>query len=286
MAATTDSPSPATQPQLALSAEGFRFLREYVYRGSGVVLGEDKLYLIQSRLLPVVEAEGLRDIEALAQTLRGNPAAALRRRVLEAMVTHETLFFRDPAVYEALRTSILPELIQARQATRTLRIWSAACSSGQEAYSLAMMLLELGLRDWNLQIVGTDLSLQILDRARAGRYLQIEVNRGLPATLLVKYFQREGLDWQLRDEVRRLVRFTPLDLRETPYAIGPFDLALCRNVLIYFDVPTRKSILGAIRRTMQPGGYLLLGASETTFNIDDSYQRKTVGNCIVYQTPA
>ena len=283
MAAITDNRPATASPQLALSGESFDFLRDYIYRGSGLVLGTDKLYLVQSRLLPIVESERLASLDALAQALRGNAPLNLRRRVVEAMVTHETLFFRDPGVFDALRHHILPQLAESRRSARTLRVWSAACSSGQEAYSIAMMMLELGLSDWNLQIMGTDLSNQILDRARTARYLQIEVNRGLPVTMLVKYFQREGLDWRLRDDVKRYVQFTPLDLRQTPYTVGPFDLVLCRNVLIYFDMETRRNILSGIRRTIRPGGMLLLGASETTFNLDSSYERKTVGNAIAYQ---
>jgi len=184
------------------------------------------------------------------------------------------------------RSEVLPEIARHRQATRTLRIWSAACSSGQEPYSLAMLLLEAGYRNWNIQILGTDLSSQILERAGAGRYLQIEISRGLPASLLVKYFERAGLDWQIKDEVRRLVRFSPLDLRQGLRALGPFDLVLCRNVLIYFDLETRRGILAGIRGVLAPGGYLMLGASETTFNLDNSFARKTVRNTVVYQAQA
>jgi chemotaxis protein methyltransferase CheR len=205
--------------------------------------------------------------------------------VIEALFTHETLFFRDPGSYDLMRGTVIPELMAERAHNRKLRIWSAACSSGQEAYSIAMLLLEMGLQDWNIQIVGTDLSSRILERAQRGRFLQTEVNRGLPARLLVKYFQREGLDWQIRDEVRRMTRFSALDLRQTPYPGGPYDVVLCRNVLIYFDLETRRSILRGIGHVLQPKGFLLLGASETTFNLDDSYRRRVQGHSIIYQAP-
>jgi chemotaxis protein methyltransferase CheR len=202
------------------------------------------------------------------------------------MTTHETLFFRDPPVYEALRTTIIPGIARAKQATRSMRIWSAACSSGQEPYSLAMLLLEAGFADWNIEILGTDLSTQILQKAAAGSYLQIEVNRGLPAPMLVKYFQRAGLGWLVKSEVRKLVRFTQFDLRNNMRSLGTFDLVLCRNVLIYFDLETRKTILRGIRSVLHPGGYFLMGSSETTFNLDDNFVRSTSGTTTVYQAPA
>ena len=167
-----------------------------------------------------------------------------------------------------------------------MRFWSAASSTGQEAYSLAMMLHEMDLAGWNIEILGTDLSIQILERAAAGSYLQIEVNRGLPASLLVKYFQRAGLGWLVKSEVRKFVRFTQFDLRNSMRSLGVFDLVLCRNVMIYFDLETRKKILGGIRGVLQPGGYFLMGSSETTFNLDDNFVRSTCGATTVYQAPA
>ncbi len=280
------SPLVQRPPGDSLSTENYAFLKQYILRESGIALGEDKLYLLKSRLLPIVEGERLASLDELCARLQSAPPETLRRKVVESMTTHETLFFRDPAIYEMLRTELIPELAAQRQATKTLRIWSAACSSGQEPYSLAMTLLEMGYRDWTVQILGTDLSSQILDRAATGRYLQIEINRGLPASLLVKYFQRAGLDWQLKDEIRRMVRFTPFDLRQGMRFLGPFDLVLCRNVLIYFDTETRRQILAGIRGTLVPGGYLLLGASETTFNLDNNFVRKTMRNATVYQAPA
>jgi chemotaxis protein methyltransferase CheR len=169
--------------------------------------------------------------------------------------------------------------------TRRISVWSAAASTGQEAYSLAMLLLEMGLANWNISIVGTDLSDAVLQRARAGKYLQIEVNRGLPAPLLVKYFKREGLEWQLKEEVRRMVRFEQDDLRRGTSAMGSFDLVFCRNVLIYFDVDTKRKILARIWHSLAPGGHLLLGGSETTLNLDDRFARRPVGTAMLYQVP-
>jgi chemotaxis protein methyltransferase CheR len=269
----------------ALSPTNYAFLRQYIQRESGIALAEDKMYLVTSRLTPILREERLGSLDELCTKLRVAPSSSLRRKVIESMTTHETLFFRDPAIFDALRTEFLPEMAKLRESTKTLRIWSAACSSGQEPYTLAMVLLEAGFRDWNIEILGTDLSSRILERAAAGRYLQIEVNRGLPASLLVKYFMRAGLDWQLKDEVRRMVRFAPFDLRQPMRSMGLFDLVLCRNVLIYFDMEARKSILSGIASVLNPGGYLLLGASETTFNLDDRFLRKTMKNTVVYQMP-
>jgi chemotaxis protein methyltransferase CheR len=269
-----------------LNAGNYAFLQDYIQRESGIALGQDKLYLLKSRLLPIVERERLASLDELCQRLRIAPTPALRRRVAEAMTTHETLFFRDPAVYEALRTSIIPAIVSARKDARSMRIWSAACSSGQEPYSLAMLFLEAGLADWNIEILGTDLSTQILERAAAGSYLQIEVNRGLPSAMLVKYFQRSGLGWLIKGEVRKSVRFTQFDLRHDMRSLGAFDLVLCRNVLIYFDIETRRKILSGIRGILRPGGYFLMGSSETTFNLDDNFVRSTCGTTTVYQVPA
>jgi chemotaxis protein methyltransferase CheR len=237
-------------------------------------------------LLPLLEKERMGSLDELCERLRSSAGQTLRRSVVEAMTTHETLFFRDPPVFDALRTSIIPAIASNRQATRSMRIWSSACSSGQEPYSLAILLLEAGYAAWNIEILGTDLSTQILERAAAGNYLQIEVNRGLPAPLLVKYFQRAGLGWVVKSEVRKMVRFTQFDLRNTMRSLGQFDLVLCRNVLIYFDLENRKRILAGIRSVLHPGGYFLLGSSETTFNLDDNFVRSNVGATTVYQAPA
>lgn len=270
-------------PQPGMTPENYCFLELYVHRESGILLGPDKLYLLKSRLQPVLEQERLASLDQLCDRIRLAPTESLRRRIVESMTTHETLFFRDPAVFDMLRKELIPELVKAREGSRTLRIWSAACSSGQEPYSLAMMLLESGLGDWSIEITATDISSQILERAASGTYLQIEVNRGLPAPLLIKYFQRAGLDWRIKENVRRMVRFTNFDLRQNMSALGPFDLVLCRNVLIYFEVDTRKRILAGIRSRLAPGGCLLLGASETTFHIDDSFQRHTISGSVVYR---
>jgi chemotaxis protein methyltransferase CheR len=283
MSAQTPNPP---NPAAAIDPENYKFLQEYVYRESGIVLDGDKHYLLEARLTPILrqrQLSTLNDLCALLQAANGD--TPLKRQVVEAMVTHETSFFRDPVQYDALRTVVLPELIEQRRDSKRMSFWSAAASSGQEAYSLAMMLLEMGLGDWNIQILATDLSTQVLERARTGKFLQIEVNRGLPVSHLVKYFRRAGLDWQLKDEVRNMVRFAPLDLRQSMRTLGPFDIVFCRNVLIYFDIESKKKILAEIRETLFRGGYLLLGGSETTLNLDERFARKLVGPAVFYQAP-
>lgn len=268
-----------------IRSDNYRFLREYIHQESGIFLDEDKHYLIEARLLPLVRQSHLESLDALCQALRDGASPPLRKQVVEAMATHETLFFRDVTPFEALRTSVLPRLIEERKSTRRLTFWSAAASSGQEAYSLAIMLLELGLGGWVVRILGTDISEPILARARQGRYMQTEVNRGLPAPYLVKYFERHGLEWQIKDYVRRMVTFEQFDLRSSMKAKGPFDVILCRNVLIYFDVETKKKILRELRGAMVPGGFLFLGGAETTLNLDDSFIRDNHGSAVIYRAP-
>ena len=267
-----------------IQPENYRFLQDYIYRESGIVIDTDKHYLLEARLAPVARKQQVESLNDLCNLLRATSTAGeLRRQVVEAMTTHETLFFRDPAQYDALKSVILPPLLDQRKTTRQLSFWSAASSSGQEAYSLAMMLLEMGLRDWRISITGTDLSEQILDRARQGRFMQIEVNRGLPVSHLVKYFTRQGLEWQLKDEVRNMVRFQRFDLRDSMRTLGPFDVVFCRNVLIYFDQETKKKILEGICGTLHGGGHLLLGGAETTLSLSTKFERVTVGQAVLYR---
>jgi len=178
---------------------------------------------------------------------------------------------------------VLAELLAQRRSPRPLSCWSAAASTGQEAYSLAMLAAEIGLGSWEMQILGTDLAESALERARLARYSQLEVNRGLPAAYLVKFFTRQGLEWVLKDEIRSRVRFQRHDLRDSARHLGPFDLVFCRNVLIYFDTETKRRILRQVREAMYPGGYLLLGAVETILDLEDLYERKRVGQAILYQ---
>lgn len=257
-------------------------LREQVYTQTGIVLDGDKHYLFESRLTPIVRQLGLNSIDELCALMFSTPDRNVGRQVMEAMTTNETYFFRDPAHYDAIRTVLLPRLKQEKAVRQKLSFWSAAASTGQEAYSLAMVLLQEGLSTWDLQILATDYSSQVLDRARSGKYQQIEVNRGLPSALLVKHFRRSGVDWQLSEPVRQMVRFQTMDLRQKMCALGPFDLVFCRNVLIYFDAHTRKKVLQEIHQTLFRGGWLLLGGSETGLEVEERFERQSVGGATVY----
>jgi chemotaxis protein methyltransferase CheR len=268
---------PAQSPQ-----EHLLYLQQCVYAGSGIVLDTEKQYLLEARLAPILRERGLASLQQLSEVLRSAQSSALRTQVVEAMTTNETYFFREPAHYEALRQTVLPELIDLRSGTRKLSCWSAASSAGQEAYSLAMMLLEMGLENWNIEILGTDLCSRVLKQAQSGRYSQLEVNRGLPVTLLLKYFRRAGLEWELKEEVRRMGRFRSFDLRSEMRSLGPFDVVFCRNVLIYFDMPTKKRIMEEIHGSLFRGGYLLVGTTEAGLPAGDRFRRQTIGNTVVY----
>jgi chemotaxis protein methyltransferase CheR len=265
-----------------IHAENYRFLQKHVYSQAGIVLEEDKHYLFETRLSPILRRLGLDSVNDLCALLQATTQSDLERQVVEAMTTNETYFFREPVQYDAIRSVLFPKWKEDRRDSRRIRAWSAASSTGQEAYSLAMLLLNEGFGDWNIEILGTDFSSPILERARAGRYHQIEVNRGLPAALLVKYFRRAGVDWQLSDPVRRMSRFASIDLRQSMRALGPFDLVFCRNVLIYFDTETRRKILQELHGTLFRSGWLLLGGSETAFGLDEWFERKSVGAATVY----
>ena len=265
-----------------INPENYRFLQEYVYSQVGIVLDEGKQYLFQSRLANIVKQLSLGSINDLCAQLHSTGDSGVGHQIAEAMTTNETYFFRDPAHYEAIRTVLLPKLKEERHTSKSLRFWSAAASTGQEAYSLAMLLLEEQLQGWNMQILGTDFSSKVVARARGGVYQQIEVNRGLPASLLVKHFRRSGMDWQVSDQVRQLARFETIDLRKSMRTLGPFDLVFCRNVMIYFDSQTKLSILKQLHSTLFRGGWLLLGGAETAFGVDEWFERRTVGNATIY----
>jgi chemotaxis protein methyltransferase CheR len=253
----------------------FEFICKLLLEASAVVLEPGKEYLVDSRLAPLVRRLHLASITALVARLRAPGSADLVTQVVEALVTSETSFFRDVHPFESLRKVIIPDLIRRRASERSLAIWCAASSTGQEPYSVAMLLREHfpELRDWNVLLLATDLSREVLMRAREGKYSQLEVNRGLPAPLLVKYFQQHGTQWQLKEEIRKLVEFRELNLCQPWPFLPRMDLILNRNVMIYFDVATKKSILSRIARLLRPDGYLLLGGAETTFNLDDSFRR-------------
>jgi chemotaxis protein methyltransferase CheR len=262
-----------------LAEQDFDYIRDLVRDRAAIVLEPGKEYLAVTRLDPVVRRAGLASLSELVATLRQDDDPELSEQVVDALTTNETTFFRDVHPFESLRNHILPALIERKRLSRSLSIWSAGCSSGQEAYSVAMLIREdfPQLAGWQVSILGTDVSVAMLERARAGRYGQIEVNRGLPAHLLVKYFRRAGLSWEIDGSIRAMVRFRHQSLVDPWPSMPPMDLVLMRNVMIYFDVAAKQEILARVRDVLAPHGYLLLGTSETTLHLDDSFQRHAVG---------
>lgn len=260
---------------MTLSSADCDCIRTLVRQRSGIVLEQEKTYLVETRLAALARREGFPSVDGLLGAFRARSSNGLHDKVVEAMTTNETSFFRDVQPFEALRQVVLPDLLQRRALQKRLFVWCAASSSGQEPYSLAMLLRDRfpTLAGWDVRILATDLSLEMLDRARKGVYSQVEANRGLSAPLLVKFFERQGLEWRLKDEIRRMVEFKQLNLIEPWPALPAPDIVLLRNVLIYFDVETKRVILGRVRRLLRPDGYLFLGGAETTLNLDDSFER-------------
>jgi chemotaxis protein methyltransferase CheR len=260
---------------MPLNNADFDFICKLVRDRSAIVLDAGKEYLVESRLLPLARSEGCASLQDLVLRLRTQSTNGLQQKVIEAMTTNETSFFRDLHPFEALKKVLLPELMRKREGERRLNFWCGASSSGQEPYTIAILLREHfpTLANWSVQFLATDLSVEMVERARAGRYSQLEVNRGMPAPLLVKYFQRHGVEWRVKDELRKMVEFRPMNLVESWGAMPELDIIFLRNVLIYFDVPTKKAVLGKIRRVLRPDGYLFLGAAETTLNLDDGFER-------------
>jgi len=258
-----------------MTDQDFDIVRRLLREDSAVVLDADKRYLVEGRLAPLIRQRNLNSLGELLAQLRTQSDNGLHRQIVEALVTSESSFFRDHHPFEALRKVVLPDLINRRRSQRRLDIWCAASAAGQEPYSIALLIREHfpELAGWKVGLLATDLSREVLARAREGRYNQIEVNRGLPATLLVKYFEQHGTHWQLRPAIRDAVEFREMNLARPWPTLPRMDLVLIRNVMIYFDVETKKSILGRVARLLQPDGYLLLGGAETTINLHDSYRR-------------
>jgi chemotaxis protein methyltransferase CheR len=256
----------------------YDFLRGALKQRSGLVLSADKQYLVESRLLPVARKAGLANLGALVEALKPGNDDALMSAVVEAMATNESFFFRDKIPFEHFRSIVMPALLAARRASRTIRIWCAAASTGQEPYSLAMCLkgMEREVAGWRIEILATDLSNEVLEKARAGLYSQFEVQRGLPIQLLIKHFTQVGELWQVAPDIRAMVKFRQLNLLSSFSNLGMFDLIFCRNVLIYFDQETKIAVLEKLARVTASDGYLVLGAAESVVGLTDSF--KIVGD--------
>ena len=269
-----------------LTQADFDFVRSLVKQHSSISLDDTKGYLVSSRLLPVARSGGFESVAKLITHLRSRPHGTIHTLVLEAVATTETSFFRDFHPYEILRDQVLPDLIrQRRKTTRMLNIWCGACSSGQEPYSVAMVLRQAipDIDTWTIQLLASDFSGAMVERARKGVFKQLEVNRGLPAHLLVRYFEQHGASWWVKDEVKRMVTFFQQNLDREWTSVPQVDLLFLRNVLIYFDVETRRRILRKVRRHLRPDGFLIMGAAETTLSLDDSFKRVQFGRAAFYQ---
>jgi chemotaxis protein methyltransferase CheR len=252
----------------------FQFLARYLKEQSGLALAEDKGYLLESRLVPVARANGLKSVEDVAGAVRAGSNKRLMAAVVEAMTTNESFFFRDIKPFEQFKTVVLPQLIARRAATRQIRIWSAACSTGQEPYTLAMLLTEAAaqLQGWRIEIVATDIAPGVLAKARAGLYSQFEVQRGLPVQMLIKHFSQKAEGWEIASQLRAMVNFREFNLLSDMRGFGQFDVVLCRNVLIYFDQPTKTDVLGRIRAQMRDDAILYLGGAETVLGVSESFR--------------
>ncbi|WP_370676876.1 protein-glutamate O-methyltransferase CheR [Pleomorphomonas sp. PLEO] len=252
----------------------YDYLRQFLKTRSGLVLSNEKQYLIESRLLPVARKAGLQSIAALVAKLKEPRETALAEAVVEAMTTNESFFYRDKTPFEHFTQMMMPEMLKARASSKKIRIWCAAASTGQEPYTLAMCLKEMErqLMGWRIEILGTDISNEVLDRAKAGTYTQFEVQRGLPIQLLLKYFTQQGESWTISPELRSMVQWRKFNLLDSFASFGQFDIVFCRNVLIYFDQVTKVDILGRIAKTMAPDGYLVLGAAETVVGLTDAFK--------------
>ena len=257
-----------------MKPDDFSLLATLLKDQSGLVLTTDKVYLLESRLMPVARQYGMKSLEELTQAIRQKKDSRIVPAVVEAMTTNESLFFRDMKPFDQLKRLVLPKLMATRQSTKRIRIWSAACSSGQEPYSIAMMLREekATFGAWKIEMLATDLAQNMIDRAKEGVYSQFEVQRGLPITMLVKYFKQEGDKWRADPSLRENIQFRVYNLLHDLSPLGQFDVVFCRNVLIYFDQPTKGKVLEAIAKRMAPDGVLYLGGAETVLGISDKFQ--------------
>lgn len=257
-----------------MKLQDFDVYKDLLMKRSGLVITPDKSYLLDSRLTPVAKKWNFANLDMMSVALRGIPDAALVKDIVEAMTTNETSFFRDQKPFDQFKQIALPHMLKGRSAVRKVRIWCAASSSGQEPYSLSMLVKENQalMPGWGVEFLATDLSEEILAQARGGVYSQFEVQRGLPINLLMKYFRQEGEKWRISEDIRKMVRYEIFNLLEPMTRLGKFDVIFCRNVLIYFDEPTKRRVLENMAALLPPDGFLFLGGAETVFGITDKFK--------------
>lgn len=274
---------------MKISQQQFEYVSTLAKNTSAQIIAPNKAYLIENRLGPIAREHGFDSIAALIDHLRAqSDHSVIHDSVIEALTTNETYFFRDFHPFEALEKSVIPRFLETKKDRKELRVWSAACSTGQEAYSFAMLLREKfpALANWKIKIIGTDLNNRVLEQARSGTYSQLEVNRGLPVAYLAKYFSHNGTDWEISPKIRDMVEFSQLNLTSVWNDLPVFDIVLLRNVLIYFDVATKRNILKSVRQHMYEGSILFLGAAETTISIDPNWEIENSGRTVYYKKTA
>lgn len=273
---------------MVISDADFHYIRQFIFQKAAIVLDEGKGYLVESRLLRLAKRHGLDSLQALVGQLRAQPQNGILWDVIEAMTPNETYFFRDIHPFDMLKNNVLPELLKKRESSRQLTLWCAAASSGQEVYTILMLLKEHfpALASWKIKFIASDISKEMLERCREGCYSQLEVNRGLAAPLLVKYFQKIGMQWQIKEELRRMVDWRQINLAQSWGVLPSCDIVFMRNVLIYFDLETKRNIFGRVAKLLKPDGYLFLGGAETTMGIDDNFKRVAVDKTSYYQIAA
>lgn len=273
---------------MAITESDLKYVSDFVYQKAAIVLDASKGYLVESRLQPIARRHGFATLEEMIAKLRAQPLNGIHWDLVEAMTTNETYFFRDVHSFEMLKKHVLPELLKRRESTRQLNIWCAAASSGQEVYTILMLFKENfpSLATWKVNFIASDISKEMIERCKEGCYSQLEVNRGLAATLLVKYFQKIGVQWQIKEELRRMVEWRQINLVQHWGVLPPMDIVFMRNVLIYFNLETKKNIFPRLAKLFKPDGCLFLGGAETTMGIDDSFQRVAVDKSAYYQVAA
>jgi chemotaxis protein methyltransferase CheR len=271
-----------------VTPQDYDYIRKLLRERSGLVLSAEKQYLVESRLLPVARKAGVANLAALVAKLKSAPGSPLTTTVVEAMTTNESFFFRDKIPFDHFRDLLMPALLEARARERSIRIWCSAAATGQEPYSLAMILKDMGgaLNGWRIEILGTDISSNALEKAKAGLYSQFEVQRGLPIQSLVKYFTQAGEQWQIAPELRAMVTYRHFNLLQDFQAFGSFDIVFCRNVLIYFEQPTKAAVLNRLARHMRHDGYLILGAAETVVGLTTAFRPMSDHRGVYAPSPA
>jgi chemotaxis protein methyltransferase CheR len=268
---------------MTLTAQEFAYISGLVRRDAAIVLDTGKEYLVEARLLPLARQSGLASVSEFVSRVQQRPEPDVHHKIVDALTTNETSWYRDSEPFAALSGAVLPDLMPTRSTTRNLRVWSAACSSGQEPYTISMVLQDALPAGWSYDITATDISTEMLARAEAGRFSQLEMNRGLPASMLVRHFERDGAHWRVSADLRKPITFKRLNLAAPLPPLPMFDVVFLRNVLIYFDVETKRQVLQRVSALMRPDAWLFLGAAETTIGIDDRFERVSAGRTSAYR---